>query len=280
MKKKIIVVFLALIFTVIVGTASFAARATEEAKAKELTGEEIIKKAETINDPKDQKSKVRMILIDRRGKLSTREIIIWMKGDRKRLIKFLSPADVKGAGFLVIDADLPSEKMYLYLSALKKIRRIAAHAKGGKFMGSDFTFNDISSTGYSENYTVKKLEDEGDSYVLELLKKPESERDYDMLKMWVLKDKFVPKRVEYYEIVKKKKKKVKDLRKVMTRGKIERFTKEYKKFIKVYWIPLTIEMKDLKAKHSTRMEFYDVEIDTGLSDKLFTKRYLQKRTKK
>ena len=242
--------------------------AIAEEKVTELTGEEILDRVETMNDAKDQKSTMKMILIDSRGKKNIREAVMWIKGDYKRLIKFLSPADIKGTGFLVLNADLPDEKLYLYLPAFKKIRRIATHAKGGSFMGSDFTYDDISSTGYAKDYTVKRLKDKKGQYVLELTKKPESDKDYDRLIMTVSKECFVPTRVEYYKEKKVKEKIEYRLRKVMTMSDIKK--------IKKYWVPQEIEMEDIQKKHKTRMELYDIVLDSGLSDDLFTERNLQR----
>lgn len=269
MKKKIFVILLTLFFAAVSGTVSLAAK---EELAKKLTAKEIIDKVESQNDAKDQTSNMKMILIDKKGKENIRKIKLWTKGDYKRLIKFLSPADVKGVGFLVLDADLDSEMMYLYLPAFKKIRRIAGSAKGGSFMGSDFSFSDIGSSNYSQDYDITSLPDEDGKFVLELKKKEDSDKDYAKLVMWVSPEVFVPVKVEFYKIKKVKKKEVFELRKVMVMDKIKKLGK--------YWLPEKIVMEDLKKNHKTIMELDEIEVDTGLSDKLFTKRYLQRGVKK
>ena len=139
--KKII--YIALFLAFIAGTIGSSAKAAEEIKAEKLTAKEILDKTDTQNDAKDQFSIMKMTLFDKSDKKKTRKRILltkaWNKRDKKRLIKFLSPADVKGFGFLVLEPDSPSEKMYLYLPAFKKIRRIAGSAKSRSFMGSDFS---------------------------------------------------------------------------------------------------------------------------------------------
>lgn len=256
--KKIIVLCLAL-FLIIAGGAATLAK-----EEKELTGKDILDRVEAMNDAKDQASNMKMILIDEKGKENIREVKLWTKGDYKRLIKFLSPADVKGVGFLVLDADLESEKMYLYLPAFKKIRRIAGSAKGGSFMGSDFSYSDIGSSNYTQDYKANRLSDEDNQYVLELKRREGSDKDYAKLVMRVNPEVFVPTRIEFYELKKEKL----DLRKIMTIENIKKVGK--------YSIPEKIIMEDVKKKHKTIMELSGIELDTGLSDELFTERYLQR----
>jgi len=261
--KRIIILYLALFMIIAASAATLS-----KDKGKELTGNEILAKVEALNDAEDQTSTMKMVLIDKKGKENVREVKLWTKGERKRLIKFLSPADVKGVGFLVLDADLDSEKMYLYLPAFKKIRRIAGSAKGESFMGSDFSYSDIGSSNYSQDYGVKRLPDEDSQYVLELERKPGSDKDYAKLVMWVSPEVFVPTKIEFYEIKKAMGKEALDLRKKMTTNKIEKVGK--------YWIPEKIVMEDLKKDHRTILELSDIKFDTGLSDELFTERYLQR----
>lgn len=264
MKRTI--VFCLVLFILVAG--GMAALAKGNGEEKKLTAKEILNKVETQNDAKDQTSAMKMILVDKKGKENIREVKLWTKGDYKRLIKFISPADVKGVGFLVLDADLDSEKMYLYLPAFKKVRRIAGSAKGGSFMGSDFSYSDIGSSNYSQDYDAKRLQDENSQYVLELKRKKGSDKDYAKLVMRVSSDVFVPTRIEFYEIKKVEKEEKLDLRKIMTAENIKKIGK--------YWIPQKITMEDVKKKHQTVMELSEIEFDTGFSDELFTERYLQR----
>lgn len=265
--KKII--YIALFLAFIAGTIGSSAKAAEEIKVKKLTAKEILDKTDTQNDAKDQFSIMKMTLFDKSDKKKIRKRILltkaWNKSDKKRLIKFLSPADVKGFGFLVLEPDSPSEKMYLYLPAFKKIRRIAGSAKSRSFMGSDFSYEDIGSSSYSGDYEAKRMKDEGRQYVLELNKKKKSDTDYDKLILWVSREVFVATKVEFYKIKEKKKY---EFIKVMR-------VEEMKK-IKDYWIPIRIIMENVEEKHITILEFDQIKLDSGLSDGIFTKRYLQR----
>jgi outer membrane lipoprotein-sorting protein len=257
MKRILVLTLLTVLFS--------AGAVTEE---KEPTAIEILIKAEQMNRAKTRASDLKMTLIDKDGKESERKIKIWTRGNADRLLKFLFPADVKGVGFLVLNADSEDELMYIYLPALKKIRRIAGATKRSSFMGTDFTYNDIGSSTYSDEYDPERLDDEDDQYVLELQRKKESDADYEKIIMWVSKEVFVPVRLELYETKIKKNKEYLLLRKVLRAKKIQRVGK--------YWIPFEFSMEDIKKKHQTVLQLSDVIFDEKIPDEYFTKRYLQR----
>jgi hypothetical protein len=62
----------------------------------------------------------------------------------KTMIKFLSPAEVKGTSLLIYDYDKKDDDMWIYLPALRKSRRIISSEKGKSFMGSEFSNADMS----------------------------------------------------------------------------------------------------------------------------------------
>jgi outer membrane lipoprotein-sorting protein len=198
-----------------------------------------------LNAPKDQTQEMELLLIDKGGSERERVLIMWQKGDDTRTVKFLSPADVRNIGFL----SLPDDVMYLYLPAFKKVRRIAAHVKNQKFAGTDFSYDDMGTIKYAEDYSARLLEETED-------------KDYGRLKMWVQKANFYPTRIEYYD-------RGDNLWKVMERRKVTQ--------IEGYWTSSETEMHDLKIEHRTVMTISKVTFDTGLSDDMFTQRFLQRR---
>ncbi|KKK47176.1 hypothetical protein LCGC14_3157830, partial [marine sediment metagenome] len=110
------------------------------------SGNEILKRTEeAINAPRDRTVKEKMTLIKADGTRKKRTILFYQKGSDKRLILFLLPADVKGVGFLSLSED----RMYLYMPAFRKIRRIASHIKNENFMGTDFSYEDMAETEYT-----------------------------------------------------------------------------------------------------------------------------------
>ncbi|MCD6507935.1 outer membrane lipoprotein-sorting protein [Candidatus Poribacteria bacterium] len=223
-----------------------------------LTGEEVLKKVDEVaNAPKDIHMIMKTILIDSKGNEKVRKAESFQKGTEKRLIRFLEPADQKGIGFLA----LPNDVQYIYMPAFHKIRRIASHVKNTKFAGTDFTYDDLSTFRFSKDYNPKLLETTEEFYILELIPKPGVKKDYSRLKMWARKDNFVSVKIEYYD-------KKGELKKVLERRKITKIGK--------YWTAKEMEMRDLKENHSTKMIQDKIEFDTGLSDRIFTPRYLRR----
>ncbi len=228
--------------------------------AQTPSGNQILKKVEeTMLAPKSTVAEATMILIDRRGKQKVRKIKMWSKGKKKRVIKFLSPADVRGVGFLV----LSDNEMYLYMPAFKKIRRIASHVKHQSFMGTDFSYDEIGTTEYTRHYTGKLLKATEREYIIEANRKKSSDKEYDKLKMWVDKTSFLPVKVEMY----KKNK----LKKVMINKKIEKIGK--------YWMATDVVITTVKKKHKTRLKLENIKFDKAVPDSIFTKRYLKRRVR-
>ena len=116
-----------------------------------LSGEEILQKLDEVEyGAKDTVAEIRMVLVSEGGNKSERKLKMFQKGEEKRLIRFLGPADVKGIGFL----DAGKDKMYVYMPAFHKIRRIAGHVKNENFAGTDFSYDDMSSELFSHKYDV------------------------------------------------------------------------------------------------------------------------------
>ncbi|MCK4528594.1 outer membrane lipoprotein-sorting protein [candidate division WOR-3 bacterium] len=222
------------------------------------TGDEILKKAEdAMNASKDRTATMKLTLIDKDGDSKVREIKMWQLGKEKRLIKFLSPADVKGVGFLV----LSDNEMHLYMPAFKKTRRIASHVKNESFMGTDFSYNDIGKCQYTKDFIAEIKKETEEEYVLELTPKPKSDVNYARLIMRVSKAHYIPGKIEYYN-------KKGTLLKVMKNEHIEK--------VDSYWTPKKVTMKNLKKKHETVMELVKVAHDTGLKNSMFSKRMLKR----
>ncbi len=226
-----------------------------------LTGDEVLKRAEDVmNAPKDRTLTERMVLLKANGSQKERTIVAYQKGTDKRLIVFLTPADVKGVGFM----SLTENTMYLYMPAFRKIRRIASHVKNEEFMGTDFSYEDLAETEYTDEYAAVLEKEEPDRYVLELTPKPDADVSYSKLKMWVDKENFVPVRMEYFS---KGGKRIK----VLTSENVEK--------VDGYWVPMKMTMETLKSEHRTLLEVTEVKHDSGLSDEFFTKRNLKKQAR-
>ena len=230
----------------------------------EDSGTAILQKVDEItNAPLDEMSDMRIILIDKKGNRKERLLKTWAKyfedKDSWRIIKFLSPTDVRGVGFLVLAQD----KMYLYLPAFHRIRRIASHSKKESFMGSDLSFSDMETKRLCEDYEARLLKEDSDNYFLELIRRPGSEKPYSRIMMTVEKSSNVPIYMESFD-------EGNNLWKVwkMTPYKSGK-----------YHTVSRMEVEEKKKEHVTIVERENIQYDQGLEDKVFTQRFLKRRPK-
>ena len=236
-----------------------------------ISGEEVMQKVDAHPSPSSMQVQMVMQLIGKQGKVLTREIRVWSKraGDEeKMLIKFVAPADVKGTAFLTIKKG-GKEEMKLYLPALKRVRRIAGSQKKGSFMGSDFSYDDISNlSGMKiEDYTHELLRTENQDgvevYVVESTPKPGVDSSYSKQIVWVPADTFVPTRIEFYKKGK--------LYKVLESREVKPFADGK------YLIPTLLEMENVQSGHKTVLEQKDLQLDVAIDDAVFTERFMKKR---
>ncbi len=217
------------------------------------TAGQILDKVDQLTSaPQDAKQTVKMILTDRNGRTQERTAMIWQKGKSKRLVKFTSPAAYKGISFL----SLPNDVMYVYMPAYGKERRIASSVKNQKFAGTDLTYEDLQAKSYKDKYNAKLISQDNDKYVLELTPKERSQ--YSKVILTVNKD-YLPVKAEFFN-----------------RGnqKVKVITFNFVKSGK-YWYAKTMTARDLKTKHTTKMQVLSTQFDTGLSDNIFTVRFMK-----
>ncbi|RLA74079.1 MAG: outer membrane lipoprotein-sorting protein, partial [Epsilonproteobacteria bacterium] len=114
-----------------------------------ITGQEIAQKVHDRDEGDNSTANMKMILIDKNGKKRVRDLKKFTKEkgkDTLKLMFFLTPADVKNTAFLTHDFE-DSDKdddQWLYLPELQKVKRIVSSDKSSSFMGSDFTYSDMT----------------------------------------------------------------------------------------------------------------------------------------
>ena len=223
-----------------------------------LSAEQILSKIDAAAAaPRDQDFEASLILMDAAGNRSKRTVRIYQKGADRRMARFLSPADQKGISVL----SLPDGSIYLYLPAYKKVKRIASHVKNSSFAGTDFTYDDMEAMRYADRYAASLGPGDDRHYVLDLLPRQAQEGAYSRIRMWVLKDSYVPVTVEYYN-------RKGELSRRLTSSAVEK--------IKGYWVAREREMHDLASNHRTRMVLTNIRFDSGLADEVFSTRYLER----
>lgn len=216
----------------------------------------------------DTSSTLQMILRNRHGNETTRKIRsrtleVPDDGD-KSLIIFDDPADVKGTAFLSFSHKSGDDDQWLYLPALKRVKRISSSNKSGPFMGSEFAYEDLSSQEV-EKYTYRYLRDETlddrDHFVLERV--PVDERSgYRRQVVWIDQAEYRVWKVEYYDR--------KDaLLKTLTFS-------DFEQFLDKYWRAGRLEMVNHQTGKSTTLIIDDYVFGNGFKDADFNRNSLAK----
>jgi outer membrane lipoprotein-sorting protein len=237
---------------------------------QELTGRAIMELALQQSAWDDMQSDMQLILRTARGEERFREVAFYSKDTEddlsRMLMRFLSPADVKGTGFLTLETSDDDEERYLYLPALRRVKKIAASGSGGNFMSSDYTYYDIGEPKL-DDWTYELVGDEvrGDRLYYKLECKPvsmkiRSDTGYGMIVRWVDQENYRIPYSEIYDIGLKKWKTLDIL--------------EYAQIGDTDFASVMI-MRDLESGHSSEIRFDHIRVDQGLPDDFFTVRYLQ-----
>lgn len=231
-----------------------------------LTADNILKSVEerTIGAkaPKDIEA-IMIMKIHRGDSVKIRKLKVWTKNIQKRddwrIMKFISPADVKNVGLLT----LSEKEMYIYLPEFHRIRRIASSNKKDSFMGSDFSYEDLSTGGFSKNYNAEILKEDSEFWTLKLVRKKGIKKPYSKIILKVDKKSYMPVKMELYD----------------NDGNLWKIAEEKNKKINNYYITTYIKMEDKKKGSWTSLELENIKLDQNLSKKFFTKRFLKRRVK-
>ena len=228
------------------------------------TGLEIAQKVDEKQTPKDIKADLTMVLTNKKGKTRTSTIRSVSKDDsKKQIIWFLAPADDKGVAFLKLEHDGENDEMRLWLPAFNKVRRISSSQKSDSFMGSDMSYEDMTSRELNE-YSYELMGEEKyndiDCYKLIAIPKPEAESSYSKFISWITKDEYLLLKEESYD-------KSGRLAKERTIKYIEQ---------KGYAVPGEMFVKNVQKNHSTLLKFDKMELDTNVQDALFQEKNLKR----
>ncbi len=216
----------------------------------------------------DQLASLRMTLRNAAGKESIREIrvkTLEVKDDGDKSISiFDQPRDIKGTVFLSYTHSKKADDQWLFLPALKRVKRIASRNKSGPFMGSEFSFEDISSSEV-DKYTYKYLRDEEINnrpvFVIEQFPAYKFS-GYTRRIVWLDKEMYQPLRVEFYD-------RKNSLLKTLTQH-------DYQQYNDQYWRADRFEMINHQTNKSTTLEWNNYQFQTGLSDRDFDQNSLKR----
>lgn len=216
----------------------------------------------------DQYAELKMVLRNKGGEASERSLDIKtleVSGDGdKSLSLFHTPRDVDGTAFLSYSHALEPDEQWLYLPALKRVKRIASANKSGPFVGSEFAYEDISSQEV-EKYQYKWLRDEpidgADAFVME--RYPQYEYSgYQRQIVWMDKKMYQPVKVEFYD---RKNALLKTLR-----------MSKYQQYLGQYWRPGLMQMVNHQTGKETDLIWQNYRFNNGYSSRDFDRNTLKR----
>jgi Outer membrane lipoprotein-sorting protein len=206
------------------------------------------------------RTRVRMILIEADGAKKERSMDVLGRrkdGRYQSMVRFLSPADIAGTAFLMLESGKDESEQYIYLPGLKRTRRIVGREREGSFMGSDFTYADLQGIDNKQAKHVKLADENVGNeacYVVESTINPSAKVAYGKIVTWVRKSDFIALRTRFHD---KSGKLVKTL---------------YSRRVKaIEGKPVVVEARmQNENKHVTEMFVDSIEKQTDLADSNFT----------
>jgi hypothetical protein len=210
----------------------------------------------------DMTADLRMILRNKQGQVSQRRLRVRgleIKGDGTRsLCIFDSPPDVRGTILLTHTHKKADDDQWLFLPALRRVKRIAAQNKSGSFVGSEFSYEDIATQTW-DKYTYTWLRDEvydgNDCTVIERRPADQKYSGYTRQIVWIDKAHYRTWKVDYYD-------RKDSLLKTLT-------AKGYRKHEDAFWRPGEMTMVNHQTGKSSQLIWSDFGFGTGLTENDF-----------
>ena len=216
----------------------------------------------------DSVAELEMLLMNRQGdqslrKMRSRSLEVEGDGD-KGLVIFDRPDDVKGTALLTFSHRTGPDDQWLYLPALKRVKRISSNNKSGPFMGSEFAYEDLSSQEV-EKYTYKYLRDDvldgQDMFVIERYP-VDPKSGYTRQVVWMDKAEYRPQKIDFYD-------RKNALLKTLTFS-------DYQQYLGQYWRADKMYVVNHQTGKSTLLTWANYEFRTGLTDRDFDKNALKR----
>jgi outer membrane lipoprotein-sorting protein len=231
-------------------------------------------------------SNMKMTLTNAKGDTRVRDVLLLIDDSnplaRKTYLHFETPRDVKDVRILTLESEVldADDDRWLYLPAMKKVRRISASNKGESFMGTDFSYEDFEIAdgivgSQNHKYTLLREEEIEDAlgvkkacWVIEAIPVTErqiKESENSKRIIWVDKQHYAAIQEHYFNKngVLFKKRTSSDVRPYPASGD------------RTVWRPMRIEMKTVATGHKTTVLLNDFKVDEDISPKLFTRQYVE-----
>ncbi len=241
------------------------------AETPEEKGQEIAEEADRRDlGWGDFRGNMKMVLKNQQGQVSERQLRMQGlenpssdEGDKSMVI-FDEPRDVKGTALMTYTHILVPDDQWLFLPALKRVKRISSSNKSGPFVGSEFAYEDLTSQEV-EKYSYKWQREEpcGSLTCFVVERYPLYENSgYTRQTVWIDRDEYRPQKVEYYD-------RKNELLKTLT-------LTDYKKYLAKHWRAHTLTMVNEQTGKSTTLSWSGYEFKVGLTDEDFTETTLKR----
>ncbi len=244
----------------------------QDAQAQAPSATEIMQKNRVVDKVPGSRSKQTMTLKNRQGQERRRESAsvtrLQANGlDNQRLTRFQAPADVSGTAILLVEHAAADDDMWIYLPALKKVRRLVASNKKDSFAGTDFSYGDV--IGYAVEAWKHQLAGEETvgsepCYVIESTPASDAVRDstgYSRRRSWISKARYTTVKFEAWDAEGQ----------LLKRAEFAQF----REVAKERWIAMSLKATNLQSGHQTEIAFSDYVVDEGVAADRFTTRALE-----
>jgi outer membrane lipoprotein-sorting protein len=241
------------------------------AETPEERGLAIARKARELDSGfGDVQASFSMILRDESGRTAERAVrmkrLETVNDGNKTLVIFDLPKDIAGTAFLAFTHRSGPDEQWLYLPALKRVKRIALNNISSPFMGSEFSYEDIASQEL-EKYRFKFLSEsacpDGVAQCFINEQTPLNENSgYSRLMVWIHSRFYRTEKVEFYD-------RNNELLKVLTNS-------DYRQYLERYWRPGKMDMKNIQTERRTELIWGEYRFKTGLTDRDFDQNSLQR----
>lgn len=250
----------------ICGGASLAVFVAMHASADDV-GSRLAQRVYDRPDGGDVTTSVTMSLAESGHSPRTRSMNVYRRraasGEVSTLIRFSEPADIEGTGLLTVDSQDGVSNQWIYLPAMQRVRRVDSNRKGGRFVGSDYYFEDLRDRkpALDKHRVIGAESIEGaECDILESLPADPENSVYVRRVSWIERSTLLPLRVEFYESdVARPSKRLVVHKRVRQQG---------------FWTVMDSTMFDLVASHETRLAVSRVVYDRGLPPGLFSTKAL------
>jgi len=239
----------------------------------ELSALEIMTGYHAQRSSRDERSILTMKLVDTRGRERTRKLdqvtLTDGDGNQKMLITVQEPEDIRGTAFLIVEHGEADNDQWLYMPALRRVRRVLPNEQSDSFLGSDFSYADLETEDLAHHNYRLLGEDSLDGahcWIIEARPADDKtlrEAGYGKRELWIRSDNFVGLQTRFFDKMDKPVKlfRALDVRTVTDTGK---------------WRAYRLEMKNLNSGHRTIILYESFVVNQGTPDWIFTRAYLER----